>query len=300
MSPEMFARARSRAAPMDFSVRAPARAPRATARGLSLVEVLVVIGVLATLIAVLVPSLAAARAAGRRTAEMSAARQLMYGYEAYSAAHEGALMTGYLIGLSAWDASGEPIGSAVAAARYPWRIAPYLDFAIRGLYSNENADLLERFENDPENYNYLVSVFPSLGLNTTWLGGDQNDNAFSASFLRVFGKYYLTRTGQARRPADLITFASARGDDPSGTLGTGPFDGYFRVRSPWLVTRRWSGDFDPGDPPARWGYLAPRHDGSAVCAFLDAHVDLLPEHRLLDMRHWADRATDPDWHLTPN
>lgn len=253
-----------------------------------------VIAIAAVLLGLLLPAMSYARGSARQTAEMSAARQLMLAYSAYAAANEDRLLTGYKGGLAAWDAGGVPI-ETVPAKRYPWRIAPYLDYAIRGLYVNENQELLERLgHEDPWLYRYGVSLFPSLGLNTTWLGGDETDLAFHRSFLRVFGKYYLTRMGQSRRPSGLVVFASAWGRDMEGPFGT--VAGWYLVRSPRFTCvsdPRWS----TGDEPRDRGFVAFRHGDEAVCAFLDGRVDTLPENELSDMHYWADQADDEDWCL---
>ncbi len=265
--------------------------------GFTIVELLVTMGIIALLMGLLLPTLRAVRQAGNQTLEMSAARQLMVAYNGYANVHLGAVLPGYGEG-QALDASGNPI-NAIAARRYPWRIAPYLDYSFRGLYLNENEDLLEKLENeDPWLYRYAVSLFPSLGLNTTWIGGDANES--TPTYLETFGRYYITRMAEATRPEKLIVFASARGTDPFGPLGSGVFEGWFRIQSPYLTTYRWQADeFNPLDPPAHYGFLSPRYGGSSVVAFLDSHVGLLTKRQLKDMRLWANHATRPDWVLEP-
>ncbi|MCH8165559.1 MAG: type II secretion system protein [Planctomycetes bacterium] len=271
-------------------------------RAFTLIETLVVIGVIALLLGLLLPTLQAVKKSGERTVEMSAARQLMVAYNAYANVHNGAVLPGYWQQMEAWDASGDPI-EWPPSARYPWRLAPYLDYNFRGMYTNENEELLERLEyEEPGLYQYAVSLFPSLGLNTTWIGGDQNEGGFlppESQFHQTFGRFYITKLSEARRPQWLIVFASARGIDTFQTLGGGILEGNFYIRSPYFTSYRWSDEFDAGDLPAHYGYLSPRYGGSVVSAFLDSHVDMLTKRQLKDMRYWADQATRPDWVLEP-
>ncbi len=273
---------------------------RQSARGFTIVELMVVVAIIAVLLAMLLPVLSSAKQTGNLTTELGAARQLMVAYQNYTVTHNGLLMPGYLIGMHAYDQSGQPIDNAIAAGRYMWRLLPYIDYAVEALYTNENRDLLERLENeDPEHYRYAISLFPSLGLNTSWLGGDEQDQAFDPVFLSIFGRYYLAHITAAKRPGDLIVFASARGKDSTQLLGKKPFEGYFKVMSRNLTGTRWALEYDPSDPPVEYGYLSLRYGGSAVTAFLDGHADLMPEKQLRDMRHWADQADSPDWKLQP-
>ncbi len=269
----------------------------------TLVELLVTMAIIALLLGLLLPTLRAVRAAGRQTLEMSAARQLMVAYNGYANVHNGAVLPGYWPQGQAMDASGNPI-NAIAARRYPWRIAPYLDYSFRGLYLNENEDLLEKLENeDPWLYRYAVSLFPSLGINGTWIGGDSDDGGFHDTYLEVFGRFYVTRMAEAIRPEQLLVFASARGNDPFGPLDSGVFEGWFRIQSPYFTASmgyRWQSDeFDKSDPPVNYGYLSPRYGGSAVVAFLDSHVGMLSKRQLKDMRYWANQATSADWGMEP-
>ena len=274
--------------------------------GFTVVELLVTIAIIALLLGLLVPTFRAVRQTGNQTLEMSAARQLMVAYYNYANAHKGAVLPGYWPGGQAWDASGNPIDT-VAARRYPWRLAPYLDYNLRSMYLNENEDLLERLENsDPGLYRCAVSLFPSLGLNATWIGGNADQGGFDEDYiLDYFGRFYVTRMTEARRPESLMVFASARGTDPDPALGN-VFDegevveGYYQISSPsFFGGYLWSEEFDPSDPPVDYGYLSPRYGGSVVAVFLDSHVGLLTKKQLQDMRYWANDADSQDWTLVP-
>ena len=183
--------------------------------GFTIVELLVVIAVIAVLAGLLLPAVQKARMAADRTDEMSSARQLMLAWDAYAVQYKESVLPGYKLGLRAFTADGDEVGevaNTIAAAAYPWRLAPFLDYDFRTLYRGINARALEGMQQqDPESYVYVVSVSPSLGLNTTWVGGDQNELGFNAPALSNFGKFYVQKLGDIRKAGDLMVFASAKG-----------------------------------------------------------------------------------------
>jgi hypothetical protein len=184
------------------------------------------------------------------------------------------------------------------------------------LYTNDHEEVLEKLEHtNYTSYLYAASISPSLGLNTEWLGGDENSFAFrmpradppagpgSMWSVLDYRKFYLVSLSQAFRPDRLLTFASARGVDPQAASGapSTPVEGYFRVTSPYFSaldpTCRWADNFYPGQDPVQYGHISPRYDNSAVVGFLDGHADLLAKHQIRDMRHWANWADNENWTL---
>lgn len=286
------------------ATRSPRRRPGR--RGMTLVEMLVVIAVVGVLVGLVLPVLSEVSSSGRKTNEMSAGRQLMLAYTNYANVNRDAVLPGVKSGLNAHDAGGRAIADVtipIAAARYPWRLAPYLDYTFRGLYKNGQERVLEEIENlEDESYSiYFRSLAPSLGLNATWVGGNQDELGFNRSFLDVFGRFYVTRMSEVERPDRLLVFASARGLDPLDDA-TGVVEGYYEVRSPRLNVvegMRWPETFDAGDRPRDFGYVSPRYAGAAVVAFMDGHVDTFGQDKLEDMRHWANRAETIDYALEP-
>lgn len=270
-------------------------------RGFTLVELLVVIAIVVILIGLSFPAFVSMRNRAAQTREMSAARNLMTAWSEYAHDHGGQVLPGYRNGLSAFDEAGHPIAAGsvgVAAARYPWRIAPYLSFNFRGLYLDEQLRSLEELEaSSYPNYLYQVSAFPSLGLNTTFVGGDENQGGFNSAFQTAFGKFYVTRLSEIRRPDRLIVFASARGTDPSPEAPTGIVQGYFRVKSPNFTSAQWEPTYDDANA-ASCGQVASRYGGRTIVAFAGGNVETRTTDELRDMRLWAERADAPDWKLT--
>ncbi|CAN5862065.1 hypothetical protein BH11PLA1_BH11PLA1_09620 [soil metagenome] len=283
----------------------PLRRPRALAPAFSLIELLIVLGIITLLVALSLPCLSAARRSARRTRELTTGQQLLAAYHVYANDHKSEIMPGYAspamvsgssTSLKVFDEKNTPI-TGVIARRYPWRIAPYLDFNFAGLY--DNAEVLSAYR-ERADFQYVVSLSPSLGLNADFVGGKGEPGfAFNPVALRTWGRWYITRTHEARRPADLITFASARGRDPfNPTSGTQP--GFYLVDAPRFTDARWiAGAFSTDAPPESFGYVDPRWSGKAVTAHFDGHAALTGFEDLQDMRRWSDRATTQDWSVTP-
>lgn len=273
--------------------------------GFTIVELLVVIAVIAVLAGLLLPAVQKARLAADRTDEMSSARQLMLAWDAYAVQYKESVLPGYKLGLRAFTADGDEVGevaNTIAAARYPWRLAPFLDYDFRTLYRGINARALEGMQQqDPESYVYVVSVSPSLGLNTTWVGGDQNELGFNAPALSNFGKFYVQKLGDIRKAGDLMVFASAKGADPAEPESD-PYEGFFRVRSPRLAMgqeERWAESITSSTNPEESGHVDFRYGGNAVIACADGHVETQGAEAMRDMRRWANRAESEDYGLSP-
>ncbi|MEM7230014.1 MAG: type II secretion system protein [Planctomycetota bacterium] len=275
--------------------------------GFTIVELLVVVAIIGVLIGLLLPAIKHAQDSAKMINEKAAARDMMIAYQLYADDHSDWVLPGYKDGLSAFDENTDPIFEPISS-RYPWRLAPYLDYRMDALYKNSGFDTLEEMRNEtPESYTYLVSVLPSLGLNSAFVGGDSRNSGFlkpppgGGSYLYdITGIFYVRRTGEVRRPDQLIVFGSARSGDPETTLTSEPQEGYFRITSPyWLPNQglRWNEYFEYSDPPEKFGNVSCRYKGNAVVAMFDGHVETMGEQELLDMRHWANGATKRDWRL---
>jgi prepilin-type N-terminal cleavage/methylation domain-containing protein len=291
------------------NARSASRAARCPLRGIAefagftLVELLVVIAILAIVIAAAVPVLSRARAASERAREIGSARALVAAWNSYAQDSNGTLLPGYRGGLPAFDAQRNPIAAqtiGVAASRWVWRLAPYVGHDMQALFVGDHERLLRELETtDPSNYLYQTSVFPSFGLNSVWVGGDENFGGFNNAYLGTFGKFYATRLGEIGQPASLVVFGSARGQDATpGNPVQGVVEGYFRIRSPWFDTRTWADSYSDEDPAA-WGNLSARNSGEIVTGYADGHAEAQSPESLDDMRLWAPNANAKDWKLTP-
>jgi prepilin-type N-terminal cleavage/methylation domain-containing protein len=278
--------------------------PTAVTRGFSLIELLVVIAIIGVTVSILLPSLAGARRMARAASDLAAIQQVMTGYAVYAGDHKDAVLPGYLPG--AWVAEtaapGAPLWEVfddagerlygVRAQRYPWRLAPYLDYNFAALY--KSPQLLQRYR-EREDHHYIVSVSPSFGLNAEFVGGKALPGfGFNAQAMRQWGSFYLTRLHEARFADKLLVFVSSHGVNPDGGA---PVEGYYDVTSPNLLERRWTFTYSQDDPPAVHGNVDARYDGKAIAGSLDGHAALLSPAELDDMRRWSNQAKRPDWRL---
>jgi len=263
-----------------------------------------VIAVVATLLGLLLPALSGARDAARQARELAAGQQEMVAFVLYANDHREAVLPGYpaanmLEPGDVLDGNGDAVAGP-QAQRYPWRLAPHLDYNFKGLYQDD--DLLIEIQEDKASYQYVVSLYPSLGMNVVFVGGSANHLAFNKEAEEVFGRFWVSRLDEARRPSELITFASARAKN-EGTGGPEQLnlEGFFRVEPPKFFTGSWEETYeeDTQTPGLNSGFVSLRHRGKAVVALFDGHCEALGFGELGDMRRWADQATEPDWELEP-
>ena len=261
--------------------------------GFTLVELLVVIAILAILAGLLLPALAKAKYKAAQTIELSSARQLMLAWQMYSNDHNDSVLPGYRYGLEARDLQGRQIPHPINA-RYPWRIAPYLGKNFGVIYANENRRLLEQFQRmeDPMLGIYAASVFPSLGINSVFVGGDDVELPPTAAATSRFGAFCVLKQTEIRRAAGLMVFTSARGPFEGKIV-----NGFYTVKPPFLAARRWAVEWNPADGPEAWGYVHPRFGNRAVAGMADGHADSINRGSLQDMQYWANPADRPDWTL---
>jgi len=264
-------------------------------RAFTLIELLVVIAIISILAALLLPCLAKAKNRARMIEETSAGRQLMLAVQMHADDHDGEIFPGYVTDTSAVDDQGQPLNFP-ENARYPWRIVPYLSGSMPLIYSGENrAKLIQMQSQSHADYVYSVSVFPSLGINSYFIGGNQTEFPAADANSRFGGGTVVTKMNEVQRPSELMAFMSAR----SAVTGNNA-QGYYQVTPPYLKTRQWTATYSPSVSPNQWGFVAPRFNNNhAVAALLDGHVENFNLTEMQDMRHWCNRADRADWTLTP-
>lgn len=235
-------------------------------RAFTLIELLVVVAVIAVIAAIALPVVSGARKKALLASEIAAAKSVTAGLQMYSAENNGTVLPGFYTPPSGQvaDQKGNTIGGQ-EAKRYPWRLAPYLGYDVKKAFLASG----QKIQN-PDELNYMVSLVPSLGMNTQWVGGDDRKSSHpfnpraARRFLESGG---VTLMSQVQRPSRMIAFISATYSD-SRMGGRQP--GYFSVEYPAVNV-----DF--------------RHaKEKALVVFLDGHTELLGREELKNDRLWKN------------
>jgi len=242
-------------------------------RGFTMVELLCALAVIAMLAALVVGAVGAAQKSGMKASEISAGKTLMTGYHLYATENGGSLLPGYISNArDVQGAHGENL-SGQAANRYPWRLAPYLNYNYKAAFLATKQKI-----SNPSELTYMVSLVPSLGVNGVYVGGDESSpmNPFNPRAAARYGDFCVLRLNQAVKPSQLIVFASAVYRDVR--MGREE-KGYFKIEYPDRNV-----DF--------------RYNKKAVVACLDGHVELLTREEMRDMRRWSNlhaQSDDPNF-----
>jgi prepilin-type N-terminal cleavage/methylation domain-containing protein/prepilin-type processing-associated H-X9-DG protein len=247
--------------------------------GFTLIELLVSIGIATVLASLLFVGVKSFLDSGKKAAEINAGRTLINAFQSFTADNGGKIIKamdpkpGRVI-----DNKGKPVMSH-AARRWPWRLAPYFNYDVNTLLVN-NKDAA-----DPKNpmFSYLVTVFPTFGMNGTFVGGKFGTPLAPDNPRNSRGNFCVTTVAGAVTPSKLIVFTSAKmqGEMPPGTEG--PKTGCFDVCAPGFGAT---------------GEVHYKYSDKAVVAYFDGHVELNTEEELKDMRRWSNLAAiqdNPNW-----
>lgn len=263
-------------------------------RGFTLLELLVVVALVGILSSLLLPALSRGKQQARQMNEMGAGRQLATAWQMHADENEDAVLPGYVSSVEATDDRGQALASPIRD-RYPWRLAPQLANNFRAIYVNDSRRFLEEAAGmSHSDYVYRASLYPSLGYNSVFLGGDEQKFHPALATPALGVGWLVTRVSQIERPSAMLAFASARARPGGGRDEAG----HHVVHPPYLRTRQWDASFAASRPPEKFGYVHPRWKGRAVAALTDSHAELLSQTHLQDMRRWCNVSAGPDWTLS--
>jgi prepilin-type N-terminal cleavage/methylation domain-containing protein len=292
-------------------------------RAFTLIELLVVIAIIGVLTGILLPALGHARITARAVREQSGMRQTMIAYRMYSDDNRDKLLVGFPDN-AIWnrmvqrhedprDFNDQPLGQVIGS-RYPWRLISYFDGNFEGLYQDSRvvdmlSEAMDSNTNSAADYalRYVISLYPSFGLNSYFVGGGAPGDPipFSDTGRRLFGNIHASKMYGVRRPSNQMVFASARDlASPTFLPGYGVVEGSFIVKPPYLYStsgRQWDLNYDPHSetPERNSGRVSLRYNDKGIAGMLDGHAEQWGWEEFNDMRRWSDRATSEDWMLEP-
>ena len=242
----------------------------------TLIELLVVMAILAVLVGIGSAGLLSATDRAKTATETAAARTLISAYQAAAADNGGRYLAARdTSAVNVLNGEGKPVSNRQVRARYPFRLAPYFNYAIEStlLAGNNRQQLLKVMNlSSPSGsmYDYGISAFPSFGINRYFVGGTTGQTNSEC----------VHSIGQADH--SIIAFVSA---------GSSEINGYEYVRAPGEPGGGWSGgEWTKDSDPSQFGFVHPRHGGKAIAAFLDGSTRLMTVEELRDMRLWSRQA----------
>ncbi|MEM6334311.1 MAG: prepilin-type N-terminal cleavage/methylation domain-containing protein [Planctomycetota bacterium] len=277
----------------------------------TLIELLVAISIIALLIGILLPVLGAARVVGQRATTLSDIRQTTLAYSVYQLDYDGHVIWGFPPGII----NGEPVlardpqtGTVYGvpvSERYPWRLGPYIQNVWDVIYSGQ--------EPPPRDNAYFISLIPTFGLNTVFVGGHvgpwrgfvPDSSGVSGSFAPNAGEHVVFWDREVQDTSELIVFAevfaSTGGASPFESLGY-PEAGMFWATPPWAgwgttPQRRWvvsDGKAKSAGAGPIQGLPGSRSGEGVPTSFFDGHAEVLSPEELDDMQLWANDALAAD------
>jgi len=243
-------------------------------KGFTFIELLVSIAIVSTLAILLFLGIKSYIKSGQRATELSAGKKLISAYHAYAADNGGRLLKAMDPNPGqVFDNKGKPV-MPHAARRWPWRLAPYIDYNVNIIMVNNK----EAAPVDNSMYSYLVTVFPTFGMNGVFVGGKYGTGMApdNPRAIQRFGNFCVINIAQPYVPSKLIVFASAK-------MFGAPHPGCFDIAGPGI---------------GAVGEVDYKYNDKAVVVYFDGHVELNSEEELKDMRRWSNLAAiqdNPNW-----
>ena len=198
--------------------------------GFTILELLLSVTIILVLAAVSISSFSLLKRRAMMTKELAAARNIMVAFNLYSIENDGQILPGYKTDPTITNQDGEVLLAPINS-RYPWRLYPYIKDVEDSLLYNGNESIMEDKSSD-----YLVSVFPNLGMNTTFIGGHFGSGSLlrpSARIEEKIGQFCIRHTSHIDHASNVIAFLSARSHPEESWDGRG----YFEVQPPMVLRK---------------------------------------------------------------
>ncbi len=330
----------------------------------TLIELLIVITIITLLISILLPALKQAKLAAAALLEQASGNQKATAWHTYATDNADAAFTGYIPwavghlnnilaakvwlhpdpwypgyfvegnvikinGLRFMGATGMPLEGLVVDKRLA------ADFASRSITPSQTnpgySPPTTLYDSDVSSRAAAVAYHPSLGFNSTYVGGNWHRGAMQGfvagnpgSIGHPVRKWYVTHVHEVAKTDRLYLLSSARGVDVkqtgsfsgAGNYGRDPFGwsaasivvpGFWEVAPPASptptnsaqITWTTSNVFQENTNPAQWGFVHPRHSRKAVTVSVDGHAEMNSLEQMRDMRRWANKADRANWVFTP-
>jgi prepilin-type N-terminal cleavage/methylation domain-containing protein/prepilin-type processing-associated H-X9-DG protein len=248
-------------------------------KAFTLIELLVSVSIVSILAVLMFLGVKNYIKSGQRAAELSAGKTLINAFHAHAADNGGRLLKAMDPNPGRiFDNQGKPIMSH-AAKRWPWRLAPYFGNNMDILMVNNK----EAAPADNPMYSYLVTVFPTFGMNGTFVGGKYGTTMAPDHPRSSRGNFCVTTIAGAVMPSKLIVFTSAKMQGELPFEAKGQKTGCFDVCAPNFGAT---------------GVVHYKYSNKAVVVYFDGHVELNSEEELKDMRRWSNLAAiqdNPNW-----
>ena len=253
--------------------------------GFSLTEILVTSGIIAVLALAGAGACQSILSKRAKVQELAAGKTLITAYLTCAADNDGRYLPGmdFSVNKIAFPPENREVTVMHAANRYPFRLAPYFEYQLEGtvLLSGNREHIAKIAKPGTPMHDYVVSAFPSFGINYYFVGGCLNGTGGL-----TYPNECVSRTAQGG--GSLLVFASGGATD-----GMTRVEGFNILTPPQLYAAAWSGiAWKKGSDPGLYGNVDARHEGKAVCAFLDGSVRLLSIEELRDMQLWNRNAAE--------
>lgn len=262
----------------------------------TLLELLITMAIVAVLIAAGTGAYSSVCAKGKMVREIRAGKNLVAAYQSYAGDNNGSYLPGmdFTVNRVWFEPYRRDITIMHASNRYPFRLAPYFDYALKGtILVNDSAKQINSIsEPGTPMHDYVVSAFPTFGINYYFVGGCVTGSP--AAPLLTYPDDCTSRVGQGEKT--LLVFASGGTTD-----GTRRVEGYNILTPPMIYSQTWSSvEWKKNEDPGIHGNIDARHAGKAVCVYLDGSIKLQTIEELRDMRLWNRKAAeqnDPQYTL---